>query len=222
MRSPIKRNEVSGRRTGNNRTQQSQATMSAFNLGDYVDVPTRLAEALKRWPDLRIQETKPVIVTVDNQQYVEISCTVWNDAADLLPTVAYCWEPIPGRNPYTKGSEMMNASTSCLGRALGMKGMGIGKSIASRNEVQARQPPTVAEVVPIRDFEQPFDDTTNNKAYATPKQRGLIRALSFEKKIGTSDLMAYVNKILKNEYSSIEAISKDEASAVIESLQDDN
>ena len=194
--------------------------MSTFNLGDYVDVPTRLAEALKRWPDLRIQETKPVIVTVDNQQYVEISCTVWNDAADLLPTVAYCWEPIPGRTPYTKGSEMMNASTSCLGRALGMKGMGIGKSIASRNEVQARQPATVAEVVPIRDFEQPFDNETNTKAFATPKQRGLIRALSFEKKIGTSDLMAYVNKILKNEYSSIEAISKDEASAVIESLQE--
>jgi hypothetical protein len=26
--------------------------MNAFNLGDYVDVPTRLAEALKRWPNL--------------------------------------------------------------------------------------------------------------------------------------------------------------------------
>ena len=194
--------------------------MSAFNLGDYVDVPTRLAEALKRWPNLRIQETKPIIVTVDSQQYVEISCTVWRDLDDLIPMIAYCWEPIPGRTPYTKGSEMMNASTSCLGRCLGFLGMGIGKSIASRNEVQARQPATVAEVVPIRDFEQPFDNETNTKAFATPKQRGLIRALSFEKKIGTSDLMAYVNKILKNEYSSIEAISKDEASAVIESLQE--
>jgi hypothetical protein len=86
--------------------------MNAFNLGDYVDVPTRLAEALKRWPDLRIQETRPVIVTVDNQAYVEISCTVWRDDTDPLPTTAYCWEPIPGRTPYTKGSEMMNASTS--------------------------------------------------------------------------------------------------------------
>jgi len=195
--------------------------VSAFNLGDYVDVPTRLAEALKRWPDLRIQETKPIIVTVDNQQYVEISCTVWRDCTDLMPTVAYCWEPIPGRTPYTKGSEMMNASTSCLGRALGFLGMGIGKSIASRNEVQARQLSPIAVVVPMRDdLEQPFGETTNTKAYATPKQRGLIRALSFEKKIGTADLMAYVNKILKNEYSSIDAITKDEASAVIESLQD--
>jgi len=189
-------------------------------MDNYVDVPTRLAQALKQFPDLRIQETKPIIVTVDNQQYVEISCTVWRDLNDLLPTVAYCWEPIPGKSPFTKGSEMMNASTSCLGRALGFLGMGIGKSIASRNEVQARQPATVAEVSPIRaDLEQPFGDTTDTKQYATPKQRGMLRALAFEKKIGTADLMPYVNKVLKNEYSSIEALSKQEASQVIESLQ---
>jgi hypothetical protein len=194
--------------------------MSAFNLGDYVDVPTRLAEALKRWPNLRIQETRPVIVTVDNQAYVEISCTVWRDDTDPLPTTAYCWEPIPGRTPYTKGSEMMNASTSCLGRALGFLGMGIGKSIASRNEVQARQPGPLAEVKPIRDdLEQPFGDTTDTKQYASPKQRGMIRARAFEKKIGTSDLMPYINKLLGTQYTSIEALDKREASTVIESLQ---
>ena len=194
--------------------------MNAFNLGDYVDVPTRLAEALKRWPNLRIQETRPVIVTVDNQAYVEISCTVWRDDTDPLPTTAYCWEPIPGRTPYTKGSEMMNASTSCLGRALGFLGMGIGKSIASRNEVQARQPAHLAEVKPIRDdLEQPFGDTTDTKQYASPKQRGMIRARAFEKKIGTSDLMPYINKLLGTQYTSIEALDKREASTVIESLQ---
>ena len=197
--------------------------MSSFNLGDYVDVPTRLAQALKQFPDLRIQETKPIIVTVDNQQYVEISCTVWRDANDLVPTVAYCWEPIPGRTPYTKGSEMMNASTSCLGRALGFLGMGIGKSIASRNEVQARQPATVADITPIReDLEQPFGDTTDNKQYASPKQRGMIRARAFEKKIGTTELMPYINNVLGTQYSSIEALDKREASQVIESLQDSN
>ena len=194
--------------------------MSAFNLGDYVDVPTRLAEALKRWPNLRIQETKPIIVTVDNQQYVEISCTVWRDVDDILPMVAYCWEPIPGRTPYRKGSEMMNASTSCLGRALGFLGMGIGKSIASRNEVQARQPSPIAVVVPMRDdLEQPFDIPTDNKTYSTPKQRGLIRKLSFDKKLGTTELLLHIGKVLDTSFSSIEALSKDEASQVIESLQ---
>lgn len=194
--------------------------MSAFNLGDYVDVPTRLAEALKRWPNLRIQETRPVIVTVDNQAYVEISCTVWRDDTDPLPTTAYCWEPIPGRTPYTKGSEMMNASTSCLGRALGFLGMGIGKSIASRNEVQARQPAVVADVTPIRDdVEQPFGDTTDTKQYASPKQRGMIRARAFEKKIGTTQLMPYINKLLGTQHTSVEALDKREASQVIDALQ---
>lgn len=194
--------------------------MSAFNLGDYVDVPTRLAEALKRWPNLRIQETKPIIVTVDNQQYVEISCTVWRDVDDILPMVAYCWEPIPGRTPYTKGSEMMNASTSCLGRALGFLGMGIGKSIASRNEVQARQPSPIAVVVPMRDdLEQPFDIQADSKTYSTPKQRGLIRKLSFDKKLGTTELLLHIGKVLDMPYASIELLSKDEASQVIESLQ---
>ena len=194
--------------------------MSAFNLGDYVDVPTRLAEALKRWPDLRIQETKPIIVTVDAQQYVEISCTVWRDAEDLMPTVAYCWEPIPGRTPYTKGSEMMNASTSCLGRALGFLGMGIGKSIASRNEVQARQPAVVSDVTPIRaDLEQPFSDTTDTKQYATPKQRGMIRALAFDKNLTVTELLLHINKVTDSAFSSVEALSKQQASQVIESLQ---
>jgi hypothetical protein len=193
--------------------------MNAFNLGDYVDVPTRLAEALKRWPDLRIQETKPVIVTVDNQQYVEISCTVWRDCTDLMPTVAFCWEAIPGRTPYTKGSEMMNASTSCLGRALGFLGMGIGKSIASRNELQARQPGPLAEVVPIKDFEQPFGDTTDTKQYASPKQRGMIRALAFDKNLTTTELLLHINKVTDSAFSSIEALSKREASQVIESLK---
>ena len=194
--------------------------MNAFNLGDYVDVPTRLAEALKRWPNLRIQETRPVIVTVDNQAYVEISCTVWRDDTDPLPTTAYCWEPIPGRTPYTKGSEMMNASTSCLGRALGFLGMGIGKSIASRNEVQARQPAVVSDVTPIRaDLEQPFSDTTNTKQYATTKQCVMIRALAFEKKIGSTELLLHINKVTDSAFSSVEALSKQQASQVIESLQ---
>jgi hypothetical protein len=46
----------------------------------------------------------------------------------------------------------------------------------------------------------------------------MIRARAFEKKIGTSDLMPYINKLLGNQYSSIEALSKQEASQVIESL----
>jgi hypothetical protein len=98
--------------------------------------------------------------------------------------------------------------------------MGIGKSIASRNEVQARQPAVVAEVKPIRDdLEQPFGDTKDTKEYATPKQRGMIRARAFDKNLTNTELLLHINKVTDSAFSSIEALSKQQASQVIESLQ---
>ena len=200
--------------------------MSNFMDG-YLDVATRLKMAFEKYPDLRIQEThREVIEMPDKSCFIRCTVTIWRTADDLIPCVASACELYPGRTSFQKYSENEVGYTSAVGRALAYMGFSGNKSLASLDEVNSakgRQQTHVASVVPIReDLEQPFGDTTNTKAYATPKQRGLIRALSFEKKIGTADLMAYVNKVLKNEYSSIEAITKDEASAVIESLQDDN
>jgi hypothetical protein len=197
--------------------------MSGFNLGDYVDVPTRLAMALKKFPDLRIQESRPQIIEVDNQKYVEISCTVWRDANDSNPMVAYCWEQIPGKTPYTRGSEMMNASTSCLGRALGFLGLGIGKSIASRDEVQtaqARQAPAqLAAVVPMRDdLEMPFPEAPVQE-YATPKQLGMMRALANGQNIKQDDLKAYCSTVLGRQINTTGDLTKRDVSRVIDALK---
>ena len=198
--------------------------MSNFMDG-YLDVATRLKMAFEKYPDLRIQEThREVVEMPDKSCFIRCTVTIWRTADDLIPCVASACELYPGRTSFQKYSENEVGYTSAVGRALAYMGFSGNKSLASLDEVNSakgRQQTHVASVVPIReDLEQPFNDTTNTKAYATPKQRGLIRALSFEKKIGTADLMAYVNKVLKNEYSSIDAITKDEASAVIESLQD--
>jgi len=199
--------------------------MSNFMDG-YVDVATRLKLAFDKYPDLRIQEThREVIEMPDKSCFIRCTVTIWRTADDPIPCVASACEIYPGRTPYTKTSEAEVGYTSAIGRALAYMGFSGNKSLASRDEVmaaQSRQPQgKLAQVVPMRDdLEQPFSDTNaDGKQYATPKQRGLIRALAFEKKIGTADIMKHVNKILKNEYSSIEAITKDEASAVIESLQ---
>jgi hypothetical protein len=75
----------------------------------------------------------------------------------------------------------------------------------------------LAEVKPIRDdLEQPFGDTTDTKQYATPKQRGMIRARAFDKNLTTTELLLHINKV-DSAFSSIEALSK-QASKVIESL----
>jgi len=111
-----------------------------MNLGDYVDVPTRFRLALDKWPDLRVVETPAEVVTIGDRTFISVTVKVYRDLLDLLPCVATAWEPFPGTTPYVRNSEMMNCSTSALGRALGMM-IPFGK-MASFEEVQNRQDET--------------------------------------------------------------------------------
>jgi hypothetical protein len=111
----------------------------AFDLSEYVDVKTRLKQALKVFPQLRIVEHRPEITQVGDQLFIECSVTVSRDPDDPIPVTAYMFEPYPGRTTFTKLSEQANGATSALGRALGYMGFGIDKSIATSNEVLGRQ-----------------------------------------------------------------------------------
>jgi hypothetical protein len=118
-----------------------------MNLGDYVDVPTRFRLALDKWPELRVIEEPAKVITIGDKTFISVTMTVYRDPTDPLPCVATCWEPWPGRTPFTLNSEAMNCSTSALGRALGMM-IPFGK-MASFEEVQNRQndAPTVSPSV---------------------------------------------------------------------------
>ena len=113
-----------------------------MNLGDYVDVPTRFRLALDKWPDLRVVETPAEVVTIGDRTFISVTVKVYRDLLDLLPCVATAWEPFPGTTPYVRNSEMMNCSTSALGRCLGM--MIPFSKMASFEEVQNRQDDTPA------------------------------------------------------------------------------
>jgi len=113
-----------------------------MNLGDYVDVPTRFRLALDKWPDLRVVEEPAKIVEIGDRTFISVTMTVYRDPSDPLPAVATCWEPFPGTTPYVRNSEQMNASTSCLGRVLGL--MLPFSKMASFEEVQNRQSETPA------------------------------------------------------------------------------
>ena len=114
----------------------------AFDLSEYVDVKTRLKQALALYPQLRIVEHRPEITQVGDQLFIECSVTVSRDPEDPIPVTAYVFEPYPGKTSFTKNAEQMNGATSVLGRALGYMGLGIDKSIASSNEVLGRQQAT--------------------------------------------------------------------------------
>jgi hypothetical protein len=110
-----------------------------MNLDGYVTVSERLALALAKYPELRIIEEQPEVRSFDNVHYVEVCVTVYRSPDDPLPVVARAWEPWPGKTPFVRDSEMMNCATSALGRALGYMGLGLGKSIASADEVGQRK-----------------------------------------------------------------------------------
>ena len=111
-----------------------------MDLGDYVEVKDRLAQALKAFPELRVIEEPATTMTIGDRLFLVCRVLVHRDHNDPMPVVASAWEPLPGRTPYTKDSELMVGFTSALGRALGYMGFGITKSIASANEVKNRPP----------------------------------------------------------------------------------
>jgi len=197
--------------------------MTGFNLDNYVDVPTRLGMALKKYPDLRIQETQREIIEMpDKSCFIRCTVTVWRDASDPIPAIASACEIYPGRTPYTKMSENEVGFTSALGRALGYMGFGINKSIASRNEVEAAQSrqPTgrLAPVVPMHDVEVPFPDEPQRE-YATPKQMGMMRALANGQGLKGDDLKTFISATLNREVHTSGELTKRDISKVIDALK---
>jgi hypothetical protein len=132
-----------------------------MDLSSYVDVPTRFAALLEKWPELRIKEHRPEIVTIGDKIFISVTMQAWRTPDDPQPCQATCFEPFPGKTSFTRDSEQMNASTSCLGRLAGLM-MSFPK-MASLEDVINRQ-----------------KEEKSAKAWeASEGQRRLLRALGY-------------------------------------------
>ena len=90
-----------------------------MNLSDYVDVPTRFAALLAKWPELRIKEHRPEIITVGDQIFISVTMQAWRTPDDPLPCQATCYEPFPGRTPKSFASDKPSEAQLRLLKALG-------------------------------------------------------------------------------------------------------
>jgi hypothetical protein len=118
--------------------------MAAPDLSNYVDVATRIKLLIEKYPNASIVCTVPKTVEVAGHTFIEVTAHVKCD--DTREAVASAWEPFPGKTPYTRDSEMMNAETSAIGRAIGALGIGLTGSMATSNEVANRQGTTTTVV----------------------------------------------------------------------------
>lgn len=110
-------------------------------LGDYNDVASRMREFFEKHPDGRLRPAAPWRVqTIGDKAFVVYEAAAYRAADDPNPGIGMAWEPFPGRTPYTKDSELMNAETSAWGRAILAVGAADTKrGVASREEVRNRQ-----------------------------------------------------------------------------------
>lgn len=190
--------------------------MSGVNLDGYVDVATRRRMAVEVWPELRIIEGQPQLITVGDSMFVQVTVTVHRSPDDPMPTSATCWERVPGRTPYTRDSEMMNCATSALGRALGYMGVGVINSLATRDEVSLRIE-VDSPVAPVAAAKEVTNKVTRQ---ATAPQLGQINALLSD--LGVQDRVArleMVTAIIGRAIESSKEMTTAEASKVIGTLK---
>jgi hypothetical protein len=132
--------------------------MAAPDLSNYVDVATRIKLLVEQYPNAIINCGKPTIVEIGNSTFVEVVVRIiCNDEFDRY-SVATAWEPFPGKTPYTRDSEMMNAETSAIGRAIGALGIGLTGSMATSNEVVNRRTTTVVNNTTVTQHGNPPSD----------------------------------------------------------------
>lgn len=113
--------------------------MSAkFDMKDYVDVAERIAMFTDRYPDGSLQSELTPLYQGDTLVGWLCRAEAYRTPDDDRPGVGHAVEPVPGKTPYTRDSEAMNAETSAWGRAIIALGFQT-KKIASANEVRARQ-----------------------------------------------------------------------------------
>jgi hypothetical protein len=108
---------------------------------DYIPVNERIAAFIATYPagSLRpLWPDEPYRVLGEGEtKWLVYGACAYRTPDDPAPGVGLAWEPVPGRTPYTRGSELMVAETSAWGRALAAIGIATNKSIASAEEVRS-------------------------------------------------------------------------------------
>jgi hypothetical protein len=109
-------------------------------LAGYVEVKDRIAQFYAKHPDGRlVTSSVSASSDPDGKPRVWVEAKAYRTPDDPQPAVGWSWMELPGRTPYTNGSELENTETSAWGRAIGALGIGIDKSIASAQEFRNKE-----------------------------------------------------------------------------------
>lgn len=114
--------------------------MGEVDLSGYNEVADRIVEFRDKHPDGFFRTRFVDVPPPFNDRFIAVEASVYRAPGEEPTGVDMAWEPVPGKTPYTKDSELMNASTSAVGRALVYALAADARSgVASADEVRNRQ-----------------------------------------------------------------------------------
>jgi hypothetical protein len=107
---------------------------------NYNDVASRIAEFREMYPTGSLRQLDLQFLTFGGKDWVVYTAAAYRSPDDACPGIGTAWEPVPGKTPYTRDSEVMVAETSAWGRALiATLAVDSKKGIASADEISNRQ-----------------------------------------------------------------------------------
>lgn len=127
----------------------------SYDLGDYVDVKTRIKLFMEKFPEGSLQfEFKGQMP--GSPEYIWGIAYAYRTPDDQRPAMGTASEAAQGKTAFTRGSELANLETSCWGRCLGALGIGIEKGLASKQEVESAKQRETERRMPVHAESDPW------------------------------------------------------------------
>lgn len=151
----------------------------AYDLpDDYVDVAERVREFRTKHPEGSLQQHDVQFIDFAGKSWVVFTAAAYRSPEDPRPGMGTAWEPVPGRTPFTRDSELQNAETAAWGRAIVAVLAADTKRIASANEVRNRQAPPEPEPPAETPLDQALRGLKDTEGNADARARVLAWAES--------------------------------------------
>lgn len=191
---------------------------------DYIEVSERLRTFIEMYPKGSL-DSEWCYVQRDGEEWLVVKAYAYRDQDDKRPGVGHAWEPIPGRTPYTRGSELQVGETSAWGRALAALGIAVHKGVASANEIRAAKARTPDLAQQKADAMPSYRTPSGGHRQeghnpASTKQIGMIRGTMGKQHISEALLADFCAETLGFELprEGLDKLSKAQASVIIEAL----
>lgn len=191
---------------------------------DYIEVAERVRQFIEKYPEGSLA-SEWEYVQRDGEQWLVVKGYAYRNPQDARPGIGHAWEPIPGRTPYTKGSELMVGETSAWGRATAALGIAVNRGIATSDEVAdakgRRADPVAEKTASMGSYRTPSGGHRQEGANpATPKQIGLLKGTMSKMHVSEALLADFAQQQLGFELpvDGLQHLSKAQASALIDAL----